>query len=454
MKSLFNDKCLSAKALPSRVWAMWVALALLGASSWAAAQLTVEGVRMHEAPNYTRVVFDTSGSVSYKLFTLDNPARVVIDLQQAKTGASFGGAGVAVGRKRVKALRTAKQGSNLRIVLDVQGQLKPKGFLLQPVAPYGHRLVVDLFASDAPKSVPKAAPTPRRSRNIVVAVDAGHGGEDPGAVGPNKAREKQVVLQISKRLVDEINKVPGFEGKLVRDGDYYVSLRERTLIARKQRADLFVSVHADAFSVSTVEGASVYTLSERGATSETARWLAAKENQSDLIGGVGNVSLDDKTDTLAQVLLDLSMAANRSISIQAGRSVLGEIGTVAKLHKNAVEQAGFVVLKSPDIPSILVETGYLSNPKEARRLVTKGYQLKIAKAVCNGIVAYMKSAPPTGTQIASSSTSRAKSHRITRGETLSGLASRYRTSMGKIRMANQLSSDSLRIGQVLLIPPG
>ena len=434
----------------------WLVLVLLSASGWVAAQVTVEGVRMHEAPNYTRVVFDTSASVSYKLFTLDNPARVVIDLQQATTGAKFGGAGAAVGRKRIKGLRTAKQGSNLRIVLDVQGQLDPKGFALQPVAPYGHRLVVDLFSSNVTTSKPRQAPAPkpRRSRDVIVAVDAGHGGEDPGAVGPNKAREKQVVLQISKRLVAEINKIPGFKGELVRTGDYYVSLRERTLIARQQRADLFVSVHADAFHIASVEGASVYTLSERGATSETARWLAAKENQSDLIGGVGDVSLVGKTDRLAQVLLDLSMDANRSISIQAGRSVLGELGTVAKLHKDVVEQAGFVVLKSPDIPSILVETGYLSNPKEARRLVTKAYQQKIAKAVSKGIVEYMKSAPPTGTQIAASSTGRSKSHRISRGETLSGLASHYGTSMRKIRLANQLASDSLRIGQVLLIPPG
>lgn len=433
----------------------WLVLVLLSASSWAAAQVTVQGVRMHEAPNYTRVVFDTSAGVTYKLFTLDNPARVVIDLEQAATGAKFGGAGAAVGRKRVKALRTAKQGANLRIVLDVQGQLKPKGFVLAPVAPYGHRLVVDLFSSDAVASKPKQAPVPkpRSSRDVIVAVDAGHGGEDPGAVGPNKAREKQVVLQISKRLVAEINKIPGFKGELVRKGDYYVSLRERTLIARQQRADLFVSVHADAFRIDSVEGASVYTLSDKGATSETARWLAAKENQSDLIGGVGDVSLVGKTDILAQVLLDMSMEANRSNSILAGRSVLGELGSVATLHKNVVEQAGFVVLKSPDIPSILVETGYLSNPKEARRLVTKSYQQKIAKAVTKGIVAYMKSAPPTGTRIAASTASRSKSHRITRGETLSGLASRYGTSMRKIRMANQLASDSLRIGQVLLIPP-
>ncbi len=439
------------------VIAVIVACCCLAASAVAATR--VEGVRMHEAPDYTRIVFDTSATVAFELFTLENPARVVIDLKRATTGQGFRGASAAVGRKRIKNLRTAARGSDLRIVLDVNGKLEPKGFVLQPVAPYGNRLVVDLYVPNAKPMVanPTALPVPKpklpANRDVIVAVDAGHGGEDPGAVGPNKAREKQVVLQISKRLVAQLNKVPGFQGKLVREGDYYVSLRERTMIARQQRADLFVSIHADAFKVPTVKGASVYTLSERGATSENARWLAAKENQSDLIGGVGDVRLADKTDTLAQVLLDLSMDATRSISIQAGRSVLGELGSVAKLHKDVVEQARFVVLKSPDIPSILVETGYLSNPQEARRLVTKDYQTKIAKAVANGIVSYMRSAPPTGTLLASTSQQRSVSHRISRGETLSGIAHRYRTSMRKIRQANALSSDALRIGQVLLIPP-
>ncbi len=334
---------------------------------------TLDSTRMHEAPDSTRVVFDTSAAIDYRVFTLENPSRVVVDLTGVKPRAGFNPNAVAVGRQRVAKLRTAKRADGYRIVIDTKMDLAPKAFSLKPIDPYGHRLVVDLFVKDAPIAAPISKPT-RPDRDVVIAIDAGHGGDDPGAIGPGKIQEKRVVLQIARRVVKNINGRDGFKAILVRDGDYYLPHRKRTDIARNQRADLFVSIHADAFRNAKVTGASVYTLSDRGATSETAAWLAERENRSDLLGGVGDVSLGDKDPVLAQVLLDLSMDANRSQSIDAGKAVLAHLGKVAKLHKNRVEQAAFVVLKSPDMPSMLVETGFISNPTEARRLSQAEHQ--------------------------------------------------------------------------------
>jgi N-acetylmuramoyl-L-alanine amidase len=263
------------------------------------------------------------------------------------------------------------------------------------------------------------------------------------------------VLQISRRLAKRINDMPGYRAVLVRDGDYYVALRDRVRFARDQRADLFVSVHADAFKSPHPSGASVYTLSDRGATSETARWLAEKENRSDLIGGVGDVSLGDKDDMLAHVLLDLSMDANRSASIELGARVLGQLGNVTKLHKNRVEQAGFVVLKAPDMPSILVETGYISNPTEARRLNTAEHQERIATAVAAAIRSHMDLHAPPGTLIAARRDQRGgdgQRYTITNGDTLSHIAARFGISARRLREANGLNSDVIRVGQTLVIP--
>jgi N-acetylmuramoyl-L-alanine amidase len=261
--------------------------------------------------------------------------------------------------------------------------------------------------------------------------------------------------------------MPGYKAVLVRTGDYYIPLRQRVNIARQQRADLFVSIHADAFRNPRVTGGSVYTLSDRGASSENARWLAEKENRSDLIGGVGDVSLDDKDDMLAHVLLDLSMSANRSASIEAGQYVLAQLQAVGRLHKRRVEQAGFAVLKSPDIPSILVETGFISNPEEARRLNTTGHQDRLVDAISRGIRNYMEANAPPGTLIAarqrggSAAPARAVAgsagdvrYTISRGDTLSGIASRYGTSASRIRAANGLRSDTIRVGQTIVIPAG
>ena len=431
-----------------------VLVTLFSASMANAAQL--KSVRMHDAPDYTRVVLDVTGVVAYDVFTLSNPRRVVIDLKATTASGGFNPANTSITGNRVRGVRASARGSDYRVVLDVALPLNPRGFTLAPVEPYGDRLVVDLY-TDAPKAgKPVAAPRSEDKRAVVIAIDAGHGGEDPGALGPrvggSRIREKEVVYQIAQRLQAKLNAAQGYRAVMVRRGDYYIALRERVDIAREARADLFVSIHADAFRIPTVSGASVYTLSDKGASSENARWLAEKENRSDLIGGVGGVSLDDKDDLLAHVLLDLSMDANRSASIQAGESLMAQLGRVTKLHKRRVEQAGFVVLKSPDVPSVLVETGYISNPEEARRLHSKAYQEKIAIAIFEGIRAYMEQAAPPGTLIAWQRERGGVRYTIARGDTLSGIAVRYGTSARRIKQANGLSGDRIRVGQVIVIP--
>lgn len=414
----------------------------------------LEGVRMHEAPNYTRVVFDTTGPIEYDLFILTNPDRVVIDLKNTSVALGFDPSVVAVGRERLKGLRAAPRGTAYRIVLDTSVKLTPKGFTLKPVAPYGHRLVVDLYSSTPKPVAPPSIPDKNDRRDVVVAIDAGHGGEDPGASGVDKIQEKKLVLSLARKLASRLNRTPGYRAVLVRTGDYYIAHRKRTRIARDERADLFVSLHADAFKSPEVHGASVYALSDRRATSETARWLADKENRSDLIGGVGEVSLDDKDDLVARVLVDLSMDANLVASIQAGQCVLDRLGGVTKMHKTRVEQAGFVVLSSPDMPSILVETGFISNPAEARRLNRSSYQEQLATALFDGIRDYMGRFPPPGTLIAWQRDQGKVNYTIARGDTLSAIASRYGTSLRRIREANNISGDNIRIGQVIVIPAG
>lgn len=410
---------------------------------------------MHQSPEYTRVVFDTSAPVRYRLFTLDNPPRVVVDLEDAAPRDSFNSSAVAVSGTAIRSLRSARRGGeDFRVVLDVASAMRPTAFTLKPIASYGHRLVVDLYGPGGTAPRQSASASEGRLRSLVIAIDAGHGGEDPGAIGVGRVYEKRVVLEVARYLDQLFDAEPGYRGELVRTGDYYIPLRRRTELARERRADMFVSIHADAFKNRQVKGASVYTLSERGASSETARWLAEKENRSDLIGGVGDVSLDDKDDLLAHVLLDLSMDANRSASIDAGEAVLGSLGGVTRLHKATVEQAGFVVLKSPDIPSILVETGYLSNAEEARRLDRADYQRRLARAIFNGLTAMLGSAPPPDTLLAARQATRGKNvkHVIRRGDTLSEIAQRYRVSAHRLREANGIAGDAIRVGQVLIIP--
>ncbi len=413
--------------------------------------VTLQSVRMHEAPDSTRVVFDTNGKVRFKVFTLDNPHRVVVDLLNVNGQGDFDPSMVAVARERVEALRAAPRGSGYRVVIDVRKTLKPNAFTLRPIDPYGHRLVVDLIDPDQKPRI-LAQPRSRPDRNVIVAIDAGHGGDDPGAIGPRNILEKQVVLQIAKKVKKRIDNMQGFKALLIRTGDYYLTHRRRTELARQARADLFLSIHADSFKMASVSGASVYTLSDRGATSETAAYLAERENRSDLLGGVGDVSLSNRDPVVAHVLLDLSMDANRSESIAAGEAILANMGRVTKLHKRGVEQAAFVVLKSPDMPSLLIETGFISNPKEAKRLSQADHQNNLARAIARGVKQYAHSNPPPGTLLAKLGGD--MRYTIVRGDTLSTIAQRYGISSTTLKSLNGLTTDRIRVGQVILIPSG
>ena len=428
-----------------------IALVLAPISGAYAGALQVQSARLWAAPDSTRVVFDVSGPVEHRLFTLKNPNRLVIDLSNAviddKLKQTLTSGGI------VKKLRSGPRNKkDLRLVLDLNSPVKPRSFVLKPNEQYGHRLVIDLFSAGAAgKSVPKKvqASKPKQFRDLVIAIDAGHGGEDSGARGKKGTREKDAVLAIAKRLAALVKKEPGMKPVLIRDGDYYVGLRKRIEKARKHRADLFISIHADAFRDRRVQGSSVYVISRRGASSEMARWLAKRENAADLVGGV---SLDDKDDLLAEVLLDLAQSATLEVSNQVADNVLSEMKRIGKTHKKHVQHAGFVVLKSPDIPSLLVETAFISNPSEEKRLKSSKHQQRVARAIMNGVRSYFTANPPVGTRLAKAD---ARKHVIRRGDTLSHIAKRYGVSMTTLRTRNQLRNDRLLVGKVLEIPsPG
>ena len=428
-----------------------VGLALVLALPVQAAE--VLDVRLWRAPDHTRVVFDLSEPVSHSLLELDNPRRLVVDMPDVRLLEAL--TDLPLENTPIDRVRSGvREGDDLRIVFDLAAQIRPKSFPLAPNERTGHRLVLDLFDvgsegedSQDVKSVEQLSDR----RDIVVAIDAGHGGEDPGALGPKKLQEKKVVLAIARKLQAKLSNTPGLKPVMIRDGDYYVSLRGRRDLARKYQADLFVSIHADAFRQASANGASVYALSTKGASSTQAQYLADRENAADLVGGV---RLSDKDDVLAGVLADLSMTATLDTSLSLGARVLGEIDDIAKLHKRKVEQAGFAVLKSPDIPSILVETGFISNPGEADRLNTSAYQDKMASAIHDGIVVWFKSHPPAGTLLAWQRAQQggAQQYVIARGDTLSEIAERYRVSVKSLKETNGISGSTIRIGQVLTIP--
>lgn len=416
-------------------------------SAWAGTAL--EDIRIWAGPDATRVVFDLDGAVDHALFTLDNPARVVIDVENAtrKPGLKPSRDGDGA----IKRVRTGtRRDTGLRLVLDLAGKGRAKSFVLPPQGKYGHRLVVDVEPLNPPAAATAAAapsePVSLGYKPVVIAIDAGHGGEDSGARGPSGVLEKHVALSIARRLAKLVDSKPGMKAVLVRDGDYYVGLRSRIQKARDAKADLFVSIHADAFTDRRVHGSSVYVLSQRGASSEHARTLAQRENASDLIGGV---RLDDKDDVLASVLIDISQTAALEASFDVGARMLSQMGSINKLHKKAVQQAGFAVLKAPDIPSVLVETAFISNPDEERRLTDPGYQQRLAQRLMSGIDGYFNDYRPR-TTVASAEP---RQHRVSRGDTLSQIADRYRTSLAALRDFNGLPNDRIRVGDVIQIPP-
>ncbi|MGD9600979.1 MAG: N-acetylmuramoyl-L-alanine amidase [Gammaproteobacteria bacterium] len=464
---------------------LWILVAL-ALPVWAA---RVEDLRVWHAPDQSRLVLDLSEAAEFEIFPINDPPRVVIDLRRSVLTKPLTMAPHPSGR--VLGVRHAPlpNGQDLRIVLDLARGLRLKRALLPPHAPYGHRLVIDLLehadrqeppASPAPVTTPPASvppvatsspdtppappgeaappavaaqasapaltpPTARKvaEREYVIAIDAGHGGEDVGAIGPRGTYEKTVVLAIARELAALIDQEPDMRAVLIREGDYYVGLRDRMVRARKHRADMFVSIHADAFRNRRVRGSSVYVLSHRGASSEAARWLAERENAADLVGGV---ALDDKDPQLRSVLLELSQSASLEASLSVAGNVLKSLQRVGTVHRRQVQAAGFMVLKSPDIPSLLVETAFISNPQEEQLLRDRRFRSRIAGAIRDGIKSYFRKGG-MGARYA-----QGRRHMVTQGDTLSAIAERYAVSPAQILAANNRSDSTVRLGEVLLIP--
>jgi len=394
-----------------------VALILLQVAAPVLAGENVVAARLWPSPEYTRLTLETRREIKYSLFSVADPERLVLDLE----GVDFGEALASLpGHLRAEDpfIAQLRAGRNrpgvVRVVLELKNVVRAQAFTLRPIAQYGHRLVLDLYPLVPPDplaalialdgKVPKVgvAPkdggdgaggesAPRIDRLAMIVIDPGHGGEDPGALGRRGTQEKDVTLLVARRLKAQIDNEPGMRALLTRDGDYYLPLHVRVDKARRVKADLLVSIHADAFIRPHAHGSSVFALSERRATSEAARWLAKKENEADLVGGV---NLDVKDRYLAQTLLDLSQTATIDHSLRLGSAVLAELGAINTLHKPRVEQASFAVLKAPDIPSILVETAFISNPSEEKRLNDRAYQDRLARAMLTGIKRYLEKHPP------------------------------------------------------------
>jgi N-acetylmuramoyl-L-alanine amidase len=374
--------------------ALTLLFGLAAYAAMAAPPSEVQAVRIWAGPDSTRVVLDVSSNIDHTLFTLHDPERVVVDIP----GTRVTNVSMPVGQGIIKQIRAApRESGNLRIVLDLGRSVQAKSFVAAPNDTYGYRLVIDLTppAEVAPVRA-QHAPT-ESMRDLVIAIDAGHGGDDPGAIGRSGTREKDVVLAIARALRDVVSREPGMRPYLTRNGDYFVRLPDRRQKARDERADLFVSIHADAIRDRSVSGSSVYVLSARGASDAAARILADRENAADFVGGV---SLDDKDDVLKSVLLDLSQNASMTASMDAAERVLRQLDSIGEVRKSRVQQARFVVLKSPDVASMLVESAYISNVYEERRLKDPQYQARLASAVLAGLRSYFYDNPPPGTRIA------------------------------------------------------
>ena len=394
----------------------------LSSVSGFAQQINVNALRYTTTAQQNRILFDVTVAPEHRVFVMDNPSRLVIDIKNARLEHTLTQPSAAH-PLFIRVRAGIKNDTDLRIVVDLKAPIDSKNFTISSSNNDNHRLIVDLFnkepivaiqadnkpaivAGEGVKSIePKTVATlpvadkstgPKRASSIVIAIDAGHGGDDPGARGSRGTEEKNVTFAIAKKLEALVNGQPGMKAVMVRKDDYYVGLRERMKIARAAKADLFVSIHADAFHDAEIKGASVYTLSTSGASSEAARWLADNENSSDLVG----VSLNDKEDVLASVLLDLSQTATQEASVNVANRVLKSFDNIAELHKDSVQKAGFIVLKSPDIPSILVETAFISNPSEERNLLSAQYQSKMATAIFNGVRSYFKESVPVDNKVA------------------------------------------------------
>lgn len=452
-----------------RSWCYYMLMCLISASVQAA---RLEALTLSQEGSKSSLVIRVNGAFTHKIFALNNPYRVVLDLNNTQLSPAV--RSTYLSTPLIKKVRTGQLNKQtLRIVLDVSQKVKtmsapwpPKGafqglkvdFLPEKttgvVAKSGVTPTVQtkpsLPLNSNPKPI-KVAHSPSKSlRDVVVVLDAGHGGKDPGARGPRASREKDVVLAITLKLKQLIDKEPGMRAVLTRSGDYYVGLRRRLDIARKYNGDVFVSIHADAFNNPHSNGASVFALSQSGATSEAARWIAEKENYSEL-GGVNLGDLDDQNGVVRSVLIDLSQTATINSGLQMGSGVLRQLDRFTRLHNNKVEQARFMVLKSPDIPSILVETGFISNPVEERNLTSSAYQNRLSQAIFQGVKGYFWESPPHGTRIEALASSRF--HWVKAGETLPIIASRYKVSVASLQEINRMSAPgALKPGQKIVVP--
>ena len=425
------------------------------------AQNNIDGVRIWPSPDNTRVVFDMKAEPEFSYFTLKNPLRLVIDLKNTSNSTKL--SGVANSGDLIKKLRysTPKKPSSARVVVELNRNTKPSIFAVAPQGTLGHRLVVDLPDKGSSKAPTRAASTgtvvmddssSARDRDIIVAIDAGHGGHDPGSVGPAGTYEKHITLSIAKKLESMINKERGMRAIMKRSGDHYISPNRRPEIAREKKADLLISIHADAFSQPQPRGGSVWVLSMRRADTELGRWLEKSERHSELLGGAAEVINDKSSERyLTETILGLSMDHSMATSHDLGNKVVEELKQVTSLHKRKPQAASFAVLTAPDIPSILVEVGFISNPQEEKNLNWSKHRERLANAMFKATKRYFKQVPPDGTLWAQERSNNRR-HKVRSGESLSLLAQRYNVKVSSIKAANDLSSDVVRVGQVLNIP--
>lgn len=430
------------------VFVLFVLIALFAFSPVSLAVEKIDGVRVWPSPDSTRVVLDLSGPVKYSYFTLNNPQRLVIDLQQSSLSTKL--PALDSSSKLLTKIRSSspKSKNDSRLVLELSHKIEPLIFPLKPTGPYGDRLVIDLI--DDKKTVVQTKRPLKQDRDIIIAIDAGHGGEDPGSIGPRGNYEKRLTFQIAKKLKTLIDKEKGFKAVLTRTSDYYISVGKRSEKARQADADLLISIHADAFHSPKPRGASVWVLNLKRANSEIGKWLEKKEEHSQLLGGAAEVLKNSNSERyLVRTLLDMSMDHSMEEAFEVSQYVLDELKTITKLHKKRPQAANFGVLKSPDIPSILVETGFISNPKEEELLTNAWHQNRLANSIFTALKKYFRGNAPEGSWYAKNTV---LTHKVKAGESLSVLAQNYSVSVSDIKRANNLKSNVLKIGQVLSIP--
>ena len=430
---------------------------------------SLKGLRVWPSPEETRVVIDLKSEVDFSYFTLSSPSRLVVDLKNTELATKL-----PVVVKDSPVLSKVRKSSppqkgTYRLVFELKKSSKANLFKLSPTpgGQYGHRLVIDLPHGTVSKSKPTITPSKptvskdinqvKRQKDILIVIDPGHGGEDPGSIGPSRKYEKDATLSISKKLAAQLNAIPGIKTRMTRNADYFVNLNRRVAIARENEAHLLISIHADAFTTPQPRGGSVFVLNTRRANTEISRWIENKEKQSELLGGSGAAftnNIDDKN--VNQTLLDLQFSHSQKEGYKLATAILSEMGKVAKLHNSKPINTSLAVLRSPQIPSVLVETGFISNPTEEKLLFQRSHQDKLARAVTKAVVKYLKENPPEGIILsnATSSTGSVSQHKVSRGESLSVIASKYGTSTQALMKYNNLKSSSLAIGQVLKIPGG